>query len=156
MPEGRESWRKRELRFEGLERGYLGFMYALPLQCCGRITMAPMLLQTHSYFVPSEHRDEHAKLMASFASILKRLGVEHFQVYEQVGDDFAAESATGRFVQTIGFRDAAHRLKIQELEVRDPEARRILVVFSTLIDLPMQREQGLFSASYYASLLGMR
>jgi hypothetical protein len=115
-----------------------------------------MLLQTHSYFVPNEHRDEHAKLMVSFGSILKRLGVEHFQVYEQLGDDFSGESATGRFVQTIGFRDKAHRLKIQELEVRDPEARRVLSVFSTLIDLPMQREQGLFSAAYYASLSSVR
>src|SRR5215218_7172452 len=49
-----------------------------------------MLLQTNSYIVPKDRRSEHTRLLRRFRQTLTRLGAEHFEVYEQVGANFAS------------------------------------------------------------------
>jgi hypothetical protein len=114
-----------------------------------------MLLQTTSYIVPKDKRNEHARLIRRFRQILMRLGCVHFEVYEQVGANWNPNQATGRFVQTLRFDDRKCYLKHQAAEKSDPEAQKAIAEFCELINLPYQLEQGLFAVGYYMSFAKM-
>jgi hypothetical protein len=112
-----------------------------------------MLLQTNSYIVPKDRRSEHTRLLRKFRQTLTRLGCENFEVYEQVGAQWAAGEATGRFVQIMRFRDRAQQLEVQEAEKRDPIAQQLIQEFCALINFPYQQQQGLFAVGFYTSAL---
>jgi hypothetical protein len=112
-----------------------------------------MLLQTNSYVVPKDRRSEHARLLRKFRQTLTRLGCESFEVYEQVGPNWAPGEATGRFVQIMRFRDRAQQLEVQEAEKRDPQAQQLIQEFCALINFPYQQQQGLFAVGFYTSAL---
>ncbi|HEX8325675.1 MAG TPA: hypothetical protein VF595_17355 [Tepidisphaeraceae bacterium] len=111
-----------------------------------------MLLQTNSYIVPPEKRAAHNNLMKRFRQVLARIGCDHFEVYEQVGANWGAGDAGGRFVQILKFRDRKHCLSIQSAERQDPAAQSLVKEFCELINLPYQTEQGLFAHGYYQSI----
>jgi hypothetical protein len=112
-----------------------------------------MLLQTNSYIVPKDKRSEHTRLLRKFRTTLARLGADHFEVYEQVGANFTAGEATGRFVQIMRFRDRQHQLEVQAAERQDPDAQRLIQEFCALINFPYQQQQGLFAVGFYTSAL---
>ena len=109
-----------------------------------------MLLQTNSYIVPSEKREEHARLMRRFRQALLRLGCDHFEVYEQVGTNWSPLKGGGRFVQFMRFRDRKHHQAVQNAERNDPAAQELIREFCQLIDFPYQVETGLFAVGCYA------
>lgn len=111
-----------------------------------------MLMQTNSYVVPKDRRTEHARLVVRFRQTMLRLGCEHFEVYEQVGANWAAAEATGRFVQIMRFRDRRHQQQVQAAEQADPDAQQLIREFCELVNLPYQQQQGLFAMGYYASV----
>jgi hypothetical protein len=110
-----------------------------------------MLLQTNSYIVPKDKRSEHARLVRKFRQTLARLGCDQFEVYEQVGANWAAGEATGRFVQIMRFRDRKHQQEVQAGERQDPVAQKLIQEFCALINFPYQQQQGLFAVGFYAS-----
>jgi hypothetical protein len=112
-----------------------------------------MLLQTNSYIVPRDKRVEHARILRRFRQTLLRLGCDHFEVYEQVGSNWSASEATGRFVQIMRFRDRKHQLAVQSAERDDPTAQAVIREFCELINFPYQQQQGLFAVGFYTGLL---
>jgi len=112
-----------------------------------------MLLQTNSYVVPKEKRNEHARLVRRFRQSLAKLGCEHFEVYEQVSQNWAGQDAGGRFVQIMRFRDRRHQLEVQAAERTDPAAQALIQEFCELINFPFQQQQGLFAVGFYNSIL---
>jgi hypothetical protein len=112
-----------------------------------------MLLQTNSYIVPRERRAEHARLLQRFRQTLMRLGCEHFEAYEQVGQGWASGEPTGRFVQLMRFRDKAHQQSVQAAERSDPTAQALIREFCELINFPYQQEHGLFAVGFYNDIL---
>ena len=112
-----------------------------------------MLLQTNSYIVPKDRRSEHARLLRKFRQTLHRLGCDHFEVYEQVGSNWAGGEATGRFVQIMRFRDRKHQVAVQTAEKQDPAAQALIQEFCELINFPYQQQQGLFAVGFYQSVL---
>jgi hypothetical protein len=114
-----------------------------------------MLLQTNSYVVAKDKRGEHAKLLARFRQTLARLGCDHFEAYEQVGQNWGGGETTGRFVQIMRFRDRKHQQKVQESERTDPAAQQLIKEFCELINFPYQQQQGLFAVGFYSSVLAV-
>jgi hypothetical protein len=114
-----------------------------------------MLLQTNSYVVPRDKRMEHARILRRFRQTLLRLGCDHFEVYEQVGANWAPGETSGRYVQIMRFRDRKHQLAVQAAERSDPSAQALLREFCELINLPYQQQQGLFAVGFYTSFLRM-
>jgi hypothetical protein len=114
-----------------------------------------MLLQTNSYVVPRDKRMEHARVLRRFRQTLLRLGCDHFEVYEQVGANWAPGETSGRYVQIMRFRDRKHQLAVQAAERSDPSAQALLQEFCELINLPYQQQQGLFAVGFYTSFLRM-
>jgi hypothetical protein len=112
-----------------------------------------MLLQTNSYIVPKDRRSEHARLVRKFRQTLGRLGCDQFEVYEQVGANWASGEMTGRFVQIMRFRDRAHQQQVQAQEKQDPAAQQLIQEFCALINFPYQQQQGLFAVGFYMSAL---
>ena len=112
-----------------------------------------MLLQTNSYVVPKDRRSEHTRLLRKFRQTLLRLGCDSFEVYEQVGPNWAPGEATGRFVQIMRFRDRAQQLAVQDGEKNDPIAQQLIQEFCALINFPYQQQQGLFAVGFYTSAL---
>jgi len=112
-----------------------------------------MLLQTNSYVVPKEKRDEHARLMRRFRQALTRLGCDMFAVYEQVGANWSSGETNGRFVQIMRFRDRKHQLAVQNAERSDPTAQSLIAEFCELVNFPYQQQQGLFAVGFYNSVL---
>ena len=112
-----------------------------------------MLLQTNSYVVPKEKRAEHARLVRRFRSTLNRLGCDQFDVFEQVGANWAGGETTGRFVQMMRFRDRQHQLAVQNAEKADSAAQQLIAEFCELINFPYQQQQGLFAVGFYQSVL---
>jgi hypothetical protein len=115
-----------------------------------------MLLQTNSYIVPKDRRSEHARLLRKFRQTLHRLGCDHFEVYEQVGSNWAGGEATGRFVQIMRFRDRKHQQQVQAAEKQDAAAQQFIGEFCALINFPYQQQQGLFAVGFYTSALAVR
>src|SRR5687768_4396631 len=112
-----------------------------------------MLLQTNSYIVPRDKRSEHTRLLRKFRQTLYRLGCDQFEVYEQVGANWAAGEATGRFVQILRFRDRKHQQEVQAAEKRDAAAQQLIQDFCALINFPYQQQQGLFAVGFYTTAL---
>jgi hypothetical protein len=112
-----------------------------------------MLVQTNSYVVPKDRRPEHARLVRKFRQTLLRLGCDQFDVYEQVGANWAGGETTGRFVQMMRFRDRKHQLSVQNAEKQDPAAQALIAEFCELINFPYQQQQGLFAVGFYQSVL---
>ena len=112
-----------------------------------------MLLQTNSYVVPKEKRAEHARLVRKFRQTLARLGCDQFDVFEQVGPNWAGGETTGRFVQMMRFRDRKHQVAVQTAEKQDPGAQALIQEFCDLINFGYQQQQGLFAVGYYQSVL---
>jgi hypothetical protein len=111
-----------------------------------------MLLQTNSYIVPKDKRSEHTRLLQRFRQTLARLGCDHFEAYEQVGQGWATGEPTGRFVQLMRFRDRAHQQEVQSAERTDPAAQALIREFCELINFPYQQEQGLFAVGFYRDI----
>ena len=111
-----------------------------------------MLLLTNSYVVPREKRDEHARLVKRFRHILASVGCDQFEVYEQVGPNWAGAESSGRFVQLIRFKDHRHHQSVHEAEQSNPDAQAIIREFCDLVNLPYQEHQGLFAVAHYASV----
>jgi hypothetical protein len=112
-----------------------------------------MLLQTNSYIVPREKKAEHQRLIRRFRQTLKRLGCDHFEVYEQVGPNWSNSEASGRYVQILRFVDRKHQLSVQQAERSDPTAQAVIADFCDLINFPYQQQQGLFAVGFYTSVL---
>ncbi len=112
-----------------------------------------MLLQTNSYVVPKDKRSEHARLVRRFRQSLARLGCEHFEVYEQVSQNWSGQDAGGRYVQIMRFRDRRHQMEVQAAERSDPMAQALIQEFCELINFPFQQQQGLFAVGFYNSVL---
>ena len=112
-----------------------------------------MLLQTNSYVVPKEKRPEHARMVRKFRQTLARLGCDQFDVFEQVGANWAGGETTGRFVQMMRFRDRKHQLAVQNAEKSDAAAQQLIAEFCELINFPYQQQQGLFAVGFYQSVL---
>lgn len=112
-----------------------------------------MLLQTNSYIVPKDRRAEHARLLRRFRQTLARLGCDHFEVYEQVGQNWSSEQTSGRFVQIMRFRDRPHQLAVQSAERTDPTAQRLIAEFCDIINFPYQQQHGLFAVGFYTGAL---
>ena len=112
-----------------------------------------MLLQTNSYIVPKDRRAEHARLLRRFRQTLARLGCDHFEVYEQVGQNWTSEQTSGRFVQIMHFRDRRHQLAVQAAERSDPTAQRLIAEFCEIINFPYQQQHGLFAVGFYTGAL---
>src|SRR3954469_17429470 len=112
-----------------------------------------MLLQTNSYVVPKEKRAEHARLVRKFRHTLNRLGCDQFDIFEQVGANWAGGETTGRFVQMMRFRDRKHQLAVQNAEKQDAAAQQLIAEFCALIDFPYQQQQNLFAVGFYQSVL---
>ena len=112
-----------------------------------------MLLQTNSYIVPKDKRPEHQRLIRRFRQTLKRLGCDHFEVYEQVGPNWSASESSGRYVQILRFVDRKHQLSVQQAERSDPTAQAVIADFCDLINFPYQQQQGLFAVGFYNSVL---
>lgn len=114
-----------------------------------------MLLQTNSYVVPKDRRAEHARLLRRFRQTLARLGCDHFEAYEQVGQNWNTAETSGRFVQIMRFRDRRHQLAVQAAERQDPLAQQLIAEFCDLINFPYQQQHGLFAVGFYNSALPM-
>ena len=112
-----------------------------------------MLLQTNSYIVPRDKRAEHQRLIRRFRQTLKRLGCDHFEVYEQVGPNWSNSESSGRYVQILRFVDRKHQLSVQQAERSDPTAQAVIADFCDLINFPYQQQQGLFAVGFYTSTL---
>jgi hypothetical protein len=112
-----------------------------------------MLLQTNSYIVPKDKRNEHARLVARFRQTLARLGCDHFEAYEQVGANWSPTESTGRFVQIMRFRDRKHQQQVQAAERTDAAAQALIKEFCELINFPYQQQQGLFAVGFYTGIL---
>src|SRR6266571_856817 len=112
-----------------------------------------MLLQTNSYVVPKEKRAEHARMVRKFRQTMARLGCDQFDVFEQVGANWAGGETTGRFVQMMRFRDRKHQLAVQNAEKQDAGAQQLIAEFCDLINFPYQQQQGLFAVGFYQSVL---
>jgi hypothetical protein len=112
-----------------------------------------MLLQTNSYIVPPEKRAEHARLMRRFRQVLNRIGCDNFEVYEQVGSNWAAGKSPGRYVQIMRFRDRKHQLAVQNAERSDPAAQELIAEFCELVNYPYQVQQNMFAVGFYNSVL---
>jgi hypothetical protein len=112
-----------------------------------------MLMQTNSYIVPKERRDEHTRLVQRFRQTLMRLGCDHFETYEQVGVRWSDEQGNGRFVQIMRFRDRKHQQTVEAAERNDPTAQALIREFCELVNLPYQQQQGLFAVGFYKSVL---
>ncbi len=112
-----------------------------------------MLLQTNSYIVPRDKRAEHQRLIRRFRQTLKRLGCDHFEVYEQVGPNWSNSESSGRYVQILRFVDRKHQLSVQQAERADPTAQAVIADFCDLINFPYQQQQGLFAVGFYTSVL---
>jgi hypothetical protein len=115
----------------------------------------PMLLQTNSYVVPKEKRNEHARLVQRFRQTLTRLGCDHFEVYEQTGANWQPVESAGnvRFVQIMRFRDRRHQQQVQAAERTDPTAQALIREFCELINFPFQQQEGLFAVGFYNSVV---
>jgi len=109
-----------------------------------------MLLQTNSYVVPKDKREEHERLIRRIRQSLLRIGCDCFEVYEQVGSNWAAIKGGARFIQIMRFRDRQQHHDIQEAEKNDPAFQELINEFMELIDLPEQQSQGLFAMGYYS------
>src|SRR4051812_32943309 len=118
-----------------------------------KILVTHMLLQTNSYVVPKEKRAEHARMVRKFRQTLARIGCDQFDVFEQVGANWAGGETTGRFVQMMRFRDRKHQLAVQNAEKQDPGAQQLIAEFCELINFPYQQQQGLFAVGFYQSVL---
>lgn len=112
-----------------------------------------MLLQTNSYIVPREKREEHARLVRKFRQVLHRLGCDNFEIYEQVGSNWSTTETTGRYVQIMRFRDRKHQQQVQAAEREDRGAQAVIREFCELINFPYQLQQGLFASGFYQSVL---
>lgn len=112
-----------------------------------------MLLQTNSYIVPREKREEHARLVRKFKQTLHRLGCDDFEIYQQVGSNWSTSEATGRYVQIMRFRDRRHQQQVQAAEREDRGAQVVIREFCELINFPYQLQQGLFASGFYQSVL---
>jgi hypothetical protein len=112
-----------------------------------------MLLQTNSYVVPKDKRNEHTRLVRRFRQSLAKLGCDHFEVYEQVSQNWTGQDSGGRYVQIMRFRDRRHQLEVQAAERADPVAQALIQEFCELINFPFQQQQGLFAVGFYSSLL---
>lgn len=112
-----------------------------------------MLLQTNSYVVPKDRRPEHSRLLRRFRQTLARLGCDHFEAYEQVGQNWSTGETSGRFVQIMRFRDRRHQLAVQAAERNDPQAQQLIAEFCELINFPYQQQHGLFAVGFYTSAL---
>src|SRR5947208_5806455 len=112
-----------------------------------------MLLQTNSYVVPKDKRAEHSRLVRKFRQTMARLGCDQFDVFEQVGANWAGGETTGRFVQMMRFRDRKHQLAVQNAEKQDAGAQQLIAEFCDLINFPYQQQQGLFAVGFYQSVL---
>lgn len=112
-----------------------------------------MLLQTNSYVVPKDKRQEHARLVRRFRQCLNKLGCEHFEVYEQVSQNWTGKDSGGRYVQIMRFRDRRHQMEVQAAERSDPTAQTLIQEFCELINFPFQQQQGLFAVGFYTSVL---
>ncbi len=112
-----------------------------------------MLLQTNSYVVPQEKRAAHNHLMQRFRQVLMKIGCDHFEVYEQVGANWAAGETSGRYVQMMRFRDRKHQQAVQLTERSHPEAQALVREFCELINFPYQEAQGLFAHGYYNAII---
>lgn len=111
-----------------------------------------MLLQTNSYLVPAEKRDDHLALMTRFSQILHRLGCDRVDIVEQMGPEWTP-GEVGRCVQLMRFRDRKHQQQVQQAEQSDPEAQAVIAEFVALLDIPYQQDQGYFATGYYESIL---
>ena len=109
-----------------------------------------MLLQTNSYVVPKDKREEHERLIRRIRQALLRIGCDCFEVYEQVGANWAQIKGGARFIQIMRFHDRQHHHDIQEAEKNDPGFQELINEFMELIDLPEQQSQGLFAMGYYS------
>lgn len=105
-----------------------------------------MLVQTHSYLLKPELREEHARLTARMAAVLARLGCVAFEVLEQVDD---VGQPTGRVVQILRFRNSRHHREVQSAEAADAEAQQLVRRFAHLIDHAGQLAAGTFQMRYY-------
>jgi hypothetical protein len=112
-----------------------------------------MLLQTNSYVVPKDRRNEHARLVRRFRQTLAKLGCDSFEVYEQVSQNWGGQDSGGRFVQIMRFRDRRHQLDVQANERADPAAQALIQEFCELINFPFQQQQGLFAVGFYNGVL---
>ena len=112
-----------------------------------------MLLQTNSYIVPKEKRAAHNHLMQRFRQVLMKIGCDHFEVYEQVGANWAGGETSGRFVQMMKFRDRKHCQAVQLVERKDPAAQALVREFCELINFQYQEQQGLFAHGYYNAVI---
>jgi hypothetical protein len=112
-----------------------------------------MLMQTNSYIVPRDRKDDHARLAKRVRQIMTRLGCEHFDVYEQTGPSWSPGESTGRYVQIMKFRDRKQQLAVQAAERDDPAAQDVIKEFCELVNLPYQQQQGLFSVGFYTSMI---
>jgi hypothetical protein len=110
-----------------------------------------MLLQTNSYVVPKDKRQEHDRLIRRIRQALLRIGCDQFEVYEQVGTNWAPIKG-GRFIQIMRFRDRQHHHEIQEAEKNDPAVQQLIGEFMELIDLPSQQAEGQFAMGHYSRI----
>jgi len=113
-----------------------------------------MLLQTNSYIVPAEKREEHARIIRRFRQVLARLGCESFEVYEQVGPNFAPFKGSARFVQLMRFRDRQQQQSVQAAERDDDVAQDLVREFCELVNLDFQKNHSLFAVGFYSELDG--
>ncbi len=112
-----------------------------------------MLLQTNSYIVPKEKRAAHNHLMQRFRQVLMKIGCDHFEVFEQVGANWAGGETSGRFVQMMKFRDRKHCQAVQLTERKDAAAQALVKEFCELINFGYQEGQGLFAHGYYNAVI---
>jgi hypothetical protein len=112
-----------------------------------------MLMQTNSYVVPSNKRQEHERIIRRIRQALLRVGCDQFEVYEQVGGNWAPLKGGGvRFIQIMRFHDRQHHHQIQEAEKNDPAVQQLIGEFMELIDLPEQQAQGQFAMGHYSRI----
>ena len=113
-----------------------------------------MLLQTNSYVVPKDKRNEHALLVRRFRQSLAKLGCGHFEVYEQVSQNWSGQDSGGRYVQIIcASATAGISSKCRRPSASDPVAQALIQEFCELINFPFQQQQGLFAVGFYNSVL---
>jgi hypothetical protein len=110
-----------------------------------------MLLQTNSYVVPKDKRQEHERLIRKIRQALLRIGCDCFEVYEQVGPSWSPVKG-GRFIQIMRFRDRQQHQEIQQAEKSDAGLQQLINEFMELIDLPAQQEEGLFAMGHYSRI----
>jgi hypothetical protein len=109
-----------------------------------------MLLQTNSYVVSKDKREEHERLIRRIRQALLRIGCDCFEVYEQVGANWAQIKGNTRFIQIMRFQDRQHHHEIQKAEKNDPGFQQLINEFMDLIDLPGQQAEGQFAMGYYS------